>query len=255
MIMNQSVLKALSILFLFVDDEELSLQQIAEKTNIPKSTAYRLLTTLESEGLLYNVKSSTHDSRYGLGLKLLELGNLVSERLELRKIALPYMEELAEDINEVVHLVVKNQDKATYIERVNSSRALSLHTKIGRSVPLYVGSGPKMLLAFLHPDEINSIISVSTLMTFNHKEINRNQLKDELKEIRQQFYSISVSEQDADTTGISFPIFNYENKVVAALAISGLTSRFEGDRLHVMIQKGKNSALTISKQLGYLGTY
>src|SRR5690625_7438545 len=92
--MNQSVLKALAILSLFIEEEELSLQEITEKTNIPKPTAYRLLTTLESEGILYNVKTSTHDSRYGLGLKLLELGNLVAERIELRKVALPYMEQL-----------------------------------------------------------------------------------------------------------------------------------------------------------------
>lgn len=255
MIMNQSVLKALSILFLFIEDEELSLQQIAEKTNIPKSTAYRLLSTLESEGMLYNVKTSTHDSRYGLGLKLLELGNLVSERLELRKIALPYMKQLAADINEVVHLVVKNQDKATYIERVNSGRALSLYTKIGRSVPLYVGSGPKMLLAFLEEDEIDSIIKEAPLMTFNQKVIDRKELKKELKQIRSHFYAISISEQDADTTGLSFPIFNYEDRVVAALAISGLSSRFEGNRLHEMIKRGKATAFTISKQLGYLGNY
>src|SRR5690625_4125639 len=92
--MNESELKALSILSLFIEEEELSLQQITQKTDITNSTAYRLLTTLEKEGILYNVKSSTHDSRYGLGLKLLEFGNLVAERIELRKVALPYMEQL-----------------------------------------------------------------------------------------------------------------------------------------------------------------
>lgn len=58
------------------------------------------------------------------------------------------MENLAKEVNEVVHLVIINQQEATYIEKVNSRRALSLHTNIGRSTPLYVGSGPKMLLAF-----------------------------------------------------------------------------------------------------------
>mgnify|MGYP001199826565 FL=1 len=253
--MNQSVAKALAILFLFIDEKELSLQQIAEKTNIPKSTAYRLLSTLEREGIVYNVKTSTHDSRYGLGLKLLELGNLVAERIELRKVARPYMEQLAEDINEVIHLVIKNHQEATYIERVNSNRALSLYTKIGRSVPLYVGSGPKMLLAFMNEDEIETTINQSPLMTFNDKIIERETLRNELKEIRKTYYSISISEQDADTTGISFPIFNFEKNVVAALAISGLSSRFEGGRLEEMKEKGKSTALAISRKLGYLGSF
>jgi len=240
---------------LFIDHEELTLQEIADKTNIPKSTAYRLLSTLESEGMVYNTKTSTHDSRYGLGLKLLELGNLVAERIELRKVAKPYMEQLAKEINEVVHLVIKNQDQATYIERVNSNRALSLYTKIGRSVPLYVGSGPKMLLAFSEVEEIENIFKQSPLMTFNDKIIERETLRQELKEIRKNYYSISISEQDADTTGVSFPIFNFENKVAAALAVSGLSSRFEGNRLQEIIRKGKMTALSISKELGYLGDF
>src|SRR5699024_2586005 len=117
--MNQSVIKALGILELFVEEKELSLQEISEKANLPKPTAYRMLTTLQFCGMLYKTKESTHDSRYGLGLKLLEYGNLVSERLELRAIALPHMEKLARDINEVIHLVIARQQEAVYIEKVN----------------------------------------------------------------------------------------------------------------------------------------
>src|SRR5690625_4626581 len=109
--MNQSVLKALDILDLFIMNKELSLQEISDKANIPKPTAYRMLSTLESCGMLYKEKESTHDSRYGLGLKLLEYGNLVSERLELREISLPHMENLAKEINEVIHLVIAHQQE------------------------------------------------------------------------------------------------------------------------------------------------
>lgn len=253
--MNQSVLKALSILDLFIEERELSLQEITVKADIPKPTAYRLLSTLESCGILYKVKETPHDSRYGLGLKLLELGTLVSERLELREIALPYMETLASKLNEVVHLVIKNQDEATYIEKVNSMRALSLHTKVGRSMPLYIGSGPKMLLAFLPMNEVERIIQGPALFTLSNHLIDKDSLREELVAIRENYYAISISEQDADTTGVSFPIFAYENKVVASLAVSGLSSRFQGERLEQIIQEGKNTALQISKQLGYKGNF
>ncbi len=249
--MNQSVNKAVNILDLFMDDKELSLQEIALKANIPKPTAYRLLSTLENGGLLYKVKESAHDSRYGLGLKLLTLGNLVSERLELRESALPFMEKLAEEINEVIHLVVMHKKEATYIERVNSRRALSLHTKIGKSTPLYVGSGPKMLLAYLSKKEQEEILQAPSLYTLTNSLIDKSALFQELIQIQKQEFSYSVNEQDADTTGISFPIFNYENKVIAALAISGLSSRFQGEKLDQMKRQGSETALKISKQLGF----
>lgn len=251
--MNQSVLKAISLLELFIEHKELTLQQISEKADMPKPTAYRLLSTLEAKGLLAKTKDSHHDSRYRLGLKLLEYGNLVAERLEIRELALPYMEKLAHEINEVVHLVIANQYEATYIEKVNSKRALSLHTKIGWSSPLYVGSGPKLLLAYSSREKQEKVLNESTLMTLTNQKVDKEELRKELAEIRKNEYAYSISEQDADTTGISFPIFNYENKVVAALAISGLSSRFKGERLKFIIQKGKESARSISKQLGYSG--
>lgn len=249
--MNQSVRKALTILDLFIDNEELSLHEITKKAKLSKPTTYRLLSTLETAGLLYKKKDGPHDSRYGLGLKLLELGELVADRLELRKIALPYMENLAKEVNEVVHLVIINQQEATYIEKVNSRRALSLHTNIGRSTPLYVGSGPKMLLAFLSNEEQDIIIGNKPLKTLRYEPIEKRKLKEELRNIKENHYAISVGEQDADTTGVSFPIFNHEHKLVAALAVSGLSTRFIGEKLEVIKQKGKQSALEISNQLGY----
>lgn len=245
------MIKAIGILDLFIEEKELSLQEITKKKNIPKPTAYRLLSTLENCGMLYKVKETPHDSRYGLGLKLLEFGHLVSERLELRDIALPSMEKLAEEINEVVHLVIANQKEATYIEKVNSTRALSLHTKIGRSTPLYVGSGPKLLLAFLPEKEQEEVLQESELYTLTNQLIDKTALKQELIEIREKQFALSVGEQDADTTGISFPVFNYDEKVIATLAISGLSSRFQGEKLARMKQLGSKTAKEISEQLGF----
>lgn len=250
--MNQSVAKAISLLDLFQDNEELSLQEITNKTNIPKATAYRLLMTLESGQLLEKVKTSTHDSRYRLGLKWLQFGELVSERLELRDVALPFMEDLAEKLNEVVHLVIVNRSEAVYIESVNSRRALSLHTQVGKKTPLFVGSGPKLLLAFLPEEMQSNILSSSKLYTLSNKEpIDETSMRRELEMIKKNHFSFSISEQDADTTGVSFPIFDYKNEVVAALAISGLSNRFQGDALENIKIKGSQKAEEISKQLGY----
>ncbi|WP_369404768.1 IclR family transcriptional regulator [Piscibacillus salipiscarius] len=150
--MNQSVVKALKIIDLFNETtSELSLKEISVRTGLPKPTAYRMLQSLESMG--YVMRTEAYDQRYQLGLKFLELGHLVSHQLDLRQIAKPLMKRLAEEINEAVHLVVVHGNHATYIEKVDSNRALRLYTKVGKSSPLYIGSGPKLLLAFMSKDE------------------------------------------------------------------------------------------------------
>lgn len=253
--MNQSVKKALGLLDLFTEEKpEITLKEIADLSGVPKPTVYRLLTTLEACGFLYKTKDNVHDSRYRLGLKLLELGQMVSNQLELREISLPFMEQLAIDINEVIHLVIIHQNEATYIEKVDSTRALRLYTRVGKSLPLYVGSGPKLLLAFLTKERQAEILGGSSFRTYI-QEHNRNteNFQSELKTIRETGYAYSVGEQDADTTGISYPLYNHLNEVVAALAVSGLSSHFTGDNLCTIKQKTRMIAETISGQLGYAG--
>lgn len=253
--MNQSVIKAMNLLNYFSPDTpELTLKEIAGKAGIPKPTAYRLLSALESGNFLYKTKENEHDSKYQLGLKLLELGQIVSDQLEIRSIALPDMQKLAGDINEVIHLVIANQGEATYIEKVDSSRALRLNTRVGKSSPLYLGSGPKMLLANMSRARQEEILTESELhRPGDSGTINRKELLQELQTIYENEYAYSIGEQDADTTGISSPIYDYSNQVIAALAVSGLSRRFEGENLECLKKKTKTSAEAISRKLGYRG--
>ncbi len=251
--MNQSVLKALKLLDLFTEETyELSLKEISLRSNLPKPTAYRLLSALEEAGFLNKAKENEHDSRYRLGLKLLELGQLVSDKLEVRKIALPYMQQLGKEINEVVHLVVINQGEATYIEKVDSTRALRLYTRVGKSAPLYAGSGPKLLLAYLPEKKQEEVIQLAKSAVYpNGKPIQTDQLKEDLHKIKEEGFSWSAGEQDEDTTGISYPIFDFRNEVVAALAVSGLSSHFTGEHLELIKQKTNQTAGEISDKLGF----
>ncbi|WP_430788183.1 IclR family transcriptional regulator [Virgibacillus flavescens] len=250
--MNQSVIKAVKLLDLFTEDiQELPLREIASRANIPKPTAYRLLSSLVACGFLQKSQNE-YDSSYKLGLKLLELGNLVSNRLEIREIALPFMERLAQEINEVVHIVIANQNEATYIEKVDSSRAIRLYTRIGKSTPLYIGSGPKLLLAFMEEEKQKEILGAPNLYVISDQnQINKSKLRNELLAIRQEGYAYSIGEQDSETTGISYPLYNYNGQVIAALTVSGLSSHFEGENLQVIKSHTKHTADSISEKLGF----
>src|SRR5699024_9257343 len=164
----------------------------------------------------------------------------------------PYMEKLANVINEVVHLVIVNNNKAVYIEKVDSSRTLRLYTRIGRSLPLDIGSGPKLLLAHLSVEKRNAIINQSKQSKYAiGQRVCSRFLDYELEQIREQGYSYSVGEQDADTTGLSYPTLNHHNRVVAALVVSCLSSQFRGKNLERIKKQTKETEKNIAQQLGY----
>lgn len=247
--MNQSVIKALQLLKLFDEKQtEWTLKEIAEKAELPKATAYRLLSSLEQEDFL--ARDPEPNGKYRLGLRLLELGNLVADQLDIRRIAKPYMEELGQEINEAVHGYPKRLTCHLY-RKVESNRAIRLYTQVGKSSPLYIGSGPKLLLAFMDETEQNHVFMHEPLRSIKNGEpIDQEKLQQELKKIKKQGYSISYGEQDEDTVGISYPIYNHLGHVISALTISGLSQHFEGERLTDMKRKIQHTATQISIALG-----
>lgn len=250
--MNQSVIKALGLLDYFTDEHpEWSLKGLASEADMPKPTAYRLLTTLERLNYLYKIKEGKHDSSYRLGLRLLELGQLVSEQLEVREISLPYMKELGKEINEVIHLVILNQGMATYIEKVDSTRPLRLYTKIGKSIPPYIGAGPKMLLAHLSKEEQSNILQGELYQLTDSKPIDINKLKKELTEIKRTDFAYSSEEQDQDTIGVAYPVYDFQNVVIASLSVSGLSNHFKDEKLVEIKRKTRATAEQISLQMGH----
>ncbi|GEN32572.1 MULTISPECIES: IclR family transcriptional regulator [Aneurinibacillus] len=252
--MNQSVIKALKLLDFFLGEKkELTLSEIATKSNMPRPTVYRLLTSLEVCGFLAKTKNTEQDVRYHLGLKLLELGNIVLEQLELRTVALPWMRKLCADINEAVHLVILDGDEAVYIEKVESSHAVRLHTRVGKRSELYIGSGPKLLLAYLPKAEQETLMEKMTFTKLTPHTIgNKETLYKEIEKIRRNGYSISRSEQDEETIGVSYPILDYTHKVVAALTVSGPTTRMQEKVEEIIRKKTKETASRISRELGYI---
>ncbi|CEH28017.1 IclR family transcriptional regulator [Aneurinibacillus migulanus] len=251
--MNQSVIKALKLLDFFSSEQkELTLSELSNKSDMPRPTAYRLLSSLEACGFLSKIKNTDQDVRYRLGLKLLELGGIVAEQLELRNIALPWMQELCEDINEAVHLVVRDGDEAIYIEKVESSHAVRLHTRVGKHSELYIGSGPKLLLAYLPEEEQQAIIEKLSFAKLTENTVdNKETLRQQIQKIREEGYAISRGEQDKDTIGISYPVRDYTRQVVAALSVSGPTTRISREFEEIVRQKTKDTAAYISKELGY----
>ncbi|MFM1651792.1 IclR family transcriptional regulator [Brevibacillus sp. B_LB10_24] len=251
--MNQSVGKALKLLGLFTAERSrLSLADVARSSGLSKPTAYRLLKALEEEGFLVRNQVDHGDKQYQLGLRLLELGNLVAEQLEVRKIALPYMERLRDELNEVVHLVIRERSEAVYVERVVTDRPMRLFTRIGLRTPLHVGSAPRLLLAYTPEPEREALLQQIKLERFTDETITEiDKLQRVLAEIRERGYAISFGENVAGTLGVSTPIRDHSGSVVASLTIAVPGDHFPEERIQLFIVRLKETAEEISRRCGY----
>lgn len=250
--MNQSVGKALKLLQYFsLERPKLSLAEITKMSGLSKPTAYRFLKALEEEGFVTRSNLAHEDKLYQLGLRLLTLGNLVQEQIEVRKVALPHMERLRDELNEVIHLVVCERGEAVYVERVETDRPMRLHTRIGLRTPLYAGSGPRLLFAYMRTDEQEEMLRQLTLAPFTDATItDAGELRKVLEEIRHHGYSISYGEYLTGTLGISAPIWDHTENVIASLTIAILGDICESEKREHLIERIRGTARDISRECG-----
>ncbi|MBF8982546.1 IclR family transcriptional regulator [Lutibacter sp. B2] len=252
---NQSLDKALSLLKYFtVQDSIRGLSEVARVSSIPKATVYRLFNTFEKNGYLTKVDVQGKQNQYKLGMKFLELGTIVSECIEIKEIALPFIKWLRDELNEDVQLVMKEKNHAIYVEKLICTHPVRLFTKIGRTASFNAGACQRALLSFLEDDEIEEILDHEKLIKYTENTVvDKEKLWDMIKESRKTGYTLSLGEMEPQTRAVGAPIFDYTGKVVASISTAGPEQRFVKERFDVIIEKTKKAASDISKELGYRG--
>ena len=145
----QSVDRALTILESLARNGEAGVTELASTLDVHKSTAFRLVTTLESHGL---VEQTEGRGKYRLGVGLLRLAGATTARLDVVQEARPICRQLAADTGETVNVAVLSEDSALYLDQVAGSSALQSHNWVGQHIPLHATSNGKVLLAGLPPE-------------------------------------------------------------------------------------------------------
>ena len=246
-----SVERAVDILELIsMSDGALGVTEISESLQLPKSTVFRLLSTLSYKGL---VKKEEEPRKYKLGIKLFELGSEVFNELELRDEIRPFLAELVKAINETGHFVIEEQGEVVYIDKVESTQTIRQYSRVGRRAPLHCTAVGKAILAFKSQKEIESLIKDRGLAKFTANTITDYEvLKKELSEIRKNGFAVDDEEIQEHLKCVAAPIFNYCGEVVGAISISGPTARMgDEDNMGKVAAKVKETAQTISARLGY----
>ncbi|MFD4819880.1 IclR family transcriptional regulator [Peribacillus butanolivorans] len=244
----QSVEKAAVILKLFSKKEPmLTLQDIHQKTGFTKTTAMRFCNTLTGIGFLEKVYIG-QTPYYRLGIELFTLGSTVVNSIDLPERAKKYLQRVSSTLEDSSFLFLLRNEKAYCIYSVKGSHyILDATTNIGDVLPLNIGGGPLAILANLDIDYQNEIIR-----TFNLNNGDRNSLIKRLQEVRMNGYSLSRNETNPNTAAIGVPIFNHEGKVVAALSVGSIETRFNNDRVPIIVKELKEASQSLSKELGWL---
>jgi IclR family KDG regulon transcriptional repressor len=245
-----SLQKGLDILCCFnFDDEALSAQTISHRLNIPLSTTYRYLETLEERGFLTKVNDSKN---YKLGFTAFQLGNIIAIQLRLVNIALPHMKSLALLSGETVFLSIISGWRTLVLETVETRTRIKLSVDRGSTLPLYAGAPSKILLAYQKESFIDSLFQKVILTKYTENTpTDPMAIREELLTIREQGFAFSYQEVDLGACAIAAPIRDGKGNVIACIAAAGPRERFSEENKPRLIQMVKDTASRISHELVY----
>ena len=250
----QTLERASSILdILGQSPQGISIRELSTKIKLPKGTTHRLLSSLSYFGY---VRQDPKTRNYLLGLKLVELGQLLLGQLDLRKEAEPFLRDLAERTKETVHLVFLDRNEIVYIDKVETeqnSSGLKMASRVGLRNPAHSSAVGKVLLAHFPEEELKNFIKEKGLAKRTENTIvDPTQLKDHLKLVRAQGYAIDDEENEKGIRCVAAPIYNEVGKTVAAISISGPAFRITKKVIQESLKKEvMETALKVSQRLGF----
>jgi len=238
----QSVSRAAMILRCFLKYQELSLQEISEMVGLHKSTASTLVTTLKNEQLL---EQNATNGKYCLGMTSFLLGS--NTKVNLLSIAQPYLNTLNEHFHETVNLASYIGTDIIYISKLESEYSMRTCTRIGQRLPFYCTANGKSIFCHYDTKELDDIIKDMEMEKFTPNTIaNKEQLYKELSQSYANGYSCDQEELELGLCCYAAPIFSNEKIPVAAISISGPSSRLQTSIKDDMIAELKEYANDIS---------
>jgi DNA-binding IclR family transcriptional regulator len=228
-------------------EEAISLKEISDRTGLHPSTTHRILNDLAVGRFVDRPESGT----YRLGMRLLELGNLVKGRLNVRDVAFQPMRELHKLIQQPVNLSVRQGDEIVYIERAFSERSgMQVVRAIGGRAPLHLTSVGKLFLANDDPQRVRAYATRTGLSGQTKNSITQlPAMERELSKVRQYGMAHDNEELELGVRCMASGIYDDQGKLVAGLSISAPADRLDD----AWLAKLQATPESISAALGYKG--
>jgi DNA-binding IclR family transcriptional regulator len=243
----QSVDRALTILTVLARVGQAGVSEIAAELGVHKSTAFRLVSTLENHEI---VEQTEVRGKYRLGMGLVRLAGASSARLDVVQEARPVCRRLAAESGETVNLAVLSEGSALYVDQVSGGTGLPSHNWVGQHIPLHATSNGKILLSGLEPAEVD--LRIVDLPAYTHRTItSRAELLRELDVVRAEGYAVAADELEVGLTALAAPVRSAHGDVIASISLSGQTFRLPEARVRELVPVVIAAGADVSRRLGW----
>lgn len=241
--------RAFSILEAFSRNRgELGVADLTRMVRLPKSTVHRLVMILERHGYL---EKSPFGGRYRLGSRVIQLGMLALNQLDLKSTATPYLERLAAETGETAHLGILRDGEIISLVHAQGRHILRMPSTVGRRIPAHCTSLGKAIMAFLPKEEIEKLTAGIILRRYTPKTlIKPSLLMADLRRVRKLGYATDNEEFEKGLKCIGAPVRDHMGRVIAAISIAMPAFRMEKGRVPELTREVLKSAEDLSSALG-----
>jgi DNA-binding IclR family transcriptional regulator len=244
--------RGLRLLHIFSESPHgLTAKHVAQRSRLPVSTVHRFLANLEGAGFL----NCSGDGVYHLGIACFAIGQAAVGQLDIRRVSLPYLQELNRQTRETIHLTVRHGLSAVYVEKLDSPEQLRIFSRIGAAVPLYCTAVGKIMLAYMPDAERKQALPQLGLQRLTPNTAgNLQELEAELYRVRKNGYACDLEEHELHIRCVAAPIWDHAGSVNASLSITAPLVRMPVTRLRQLATLIQAAGLQISRELGYRTT-
>ena len=238
--------RAVAILDALAEAGDVGTNELARLTGLPPSTVSRQLGTLATTGL---VEHDPESGRYRLGIRVVRLANAVLERLDVRRVARPHLEELVRLTGETATLHVPGEQDAVTVDFVPSAHTIQHVSQLGRPSIGHATSAGKVMLAFA-----GRPLPGGPLRRYTPRSItDRTALEAEIERVRAQGFAEALEEREPGLAAVAAPVWSSSGALAAIVALQGPTTRFGRAQVRRAVTPLLDHARAISRGLGWSG--
>lgn len=245
-----SLERAIQVLGLLASERHgLTLAELARATDIPKSTLFRILVTLQKH---HCVAADPDGGAFRLGSYLWKLGNSFADQTDLFRASSVQMEALADQCGETVFLSKLEDGEVVYLRRMESPKSITVVKKLQSRVPAHCTASGIALMAWMTPEEVGAILDRHGMEAFNEATITDRRVLDErLAEARRREYAVVDGEYNREVLCVAAPVLDHHQRPCASLTVAMLSSQVEDyEQIEKVGAAVRAAARSVSQEMG-----
>lgn len=223
--------------------------ELLESSPYPKATLYRFVQTLANQGMLaFDPERGT----YALGVRLVRLAHAAWEQSSLAPIARPYVDALAQEVGDTVHLAQLDHAQVLYVDKRNATSPIEMYSSAGKVGPAYCTGVGKVMLAYLDEAELEPIMAQQSFHKFTETTlISEKQLRAELRDIRANGYGFDREEHEPGIICVALPILTQGQRVLGALSVTSSTDHQTLAGLEILVPRITEATEAIAREASH----